>query len=31
MLGLMSQERLAAYEAVFHDGDPAGYPVLMTA
>jgi hypothetical protein len=27
----MSDEVLAAYEAVFHDGDPAGYPVLMAA
>ena len=31
MLGLMSPERLAAYEAVFGRGDAAGYPVLMAA
>jgi putative intracellular protease/amidase len=29
MLGLMSEERLEAYEAVFHRGDPAGYAALM--
>ncbi len=31
MLGLMPEERLEAYEAVFHRGDPAGYLELMTA
>ncbi len=31
LLGLMSEERLEAYEAVFHRGDPSGYPVLMAA
>lgn len=30
-LGLASAEVLEAYEAVFHRGDPAGYPVLMAA
>ena len=29
MLGLLSEERLEAYEAVFHRGDPAGYAALM--
>lgn len=29
MLGLAPVERLDAYEAVFHAGDPAGYAVLM--
>ena len=28
-LGLASERRLEAYEAVFHRGDPAGFPVLM--
>lgn len=31
MLGLMSEEALEAYEAVFHRGDPAGYAVLMAS
>lgn len=31
MLELMSEERLEAYEAVFHRGDAAGYQVLMAA
>ncbi|WP_147919194.1 DJ-1/PfpI family protein [Ruania zhangjianzhongii] len=31
MLGLMSQERLAAYEGVFGRGDATGYPVLMAS
>lgn len=31
MLGLMSPEVLAAYEALFHQGDPAGFPVLMAS
>jgi putative intracellular protease/amidase len=31
MLGLMSEDRLEAYEAVFHRGDPAGYAVLMAS
>lgn len=30
-LGLASQRTLDAYEAVFHRGDPAGFPVLMQA
>ena len=30
-LGLADDEVLAAYEAVFHRGDPSGYPVLMQA
>ena len=30
-LGLASTETLAAYEAVFHRGDPRGFPVLMQA
>ena len=30
-LGLASDRTLEAYEAVFHRGDPAGYPVLMQA
>jgi putative intracellular protease/amidase len=30
-LGLASQTTLDAYEAVFHRGDPAGFPVLMRA
>ena len=30
-LGLASDTTLDAYEAVFHRGDPAGYPVLMQA
>ena len=30
-LGLASDETLEAYEAVFHRGDPSGYPVLMRA
>jgi putative intracellular protease/amidase len=30
-LGLASDETLEAYEAVFHRGDPAGFPVLMRA
>jgi putative intracellular protease/amidase len=28
-LGLAPDERLEAYEAVFHRGDPAGFPALM--
>jgi putative intracellular protease/amidase len=28
-LGLASERTLEAYEAVFHRGDPAGFPVLM--
>ena len=28
-LGLASDERLAAYEAVFHRGDSSAYPALM--
>jgi putative intracellular protease/amidase len=31
MLGLLSEERAEAYEAVFHRGDPAGYPTLMAS
>ncbi len=31
LLGLMSEERLEAYEAVFHRGDPSGYAVLMAS
>jgi putative intracellular protease/amidase len=31
MLGLASEETLEAYEAVFHRGDPSGYPVLAQA
>ncbi|MBD2760885.1 DJ-1/PfpI family protein [Yimella sp. cx-573] len=31
LLGLMSAERLDAYEAVFYRGDPAGYAVLMAS
>lgn len=30
-LGLASERTLEAYEAVFHAGDPAGFPVLMQA
>jgi putative intracellular protease/amidase len=30
-LGLASEETLEAYEAVFHRGDPAGFPILMEA
>jgi hypothetical protein len=30
-LGLASQRTLAAYEALFHRGDPAAFPVLMEA
>jgi putative intracellular protease/amidase len=30
-LGLASERTLDAYEAVFHRGDPAGFPVLMQA
>jgi putative intracellular protease/amidase len=30
-LGLASDETLDAYEAVFHRGDPSGFPVLMQA
>jgi putative intracellular protease/amidase len=30
-LGLASDETLEAYEAVFHRGDPSGYPALMQA
>ncbi len=30
-LGLASDRTLDAYEAVFHAGDPAGFPVLMQA
>jgi putative intracellular protease/amidase len=30
-LGLASERTLEAYEAVFHAGDPAGFPVLMRA
>ena len=30
-LGLASGRTLEAYEAVFHRGDPAGFPVLMQA
>jgi putative intracellular protease/amidase len=30
-LGLASAETLEAYEAVFHRGDPSGYPALMAA
>ena len=30
-LGLASDRKLDAYEAVFHAGDPAGFPVLMQA
>jgi putative intracellular protease/amidase len=30
-LGLASDATLEAYEAVFHRGDPAGFPVLMRA
>jgi putative intracellular protease/amidase len=30
-LGLASERTLEAYEAVFHRGDPAGFPVLMQA
>jgi hypothetical protein len=30
-LGLASDEALAAYEAVFADGDQAAYPALMAA
>jgi putative intracellular protease/amidase len=30
-LGLVSDRTLEAYEAVFHAGDPAGFPVLMQA
>jgi putative intracellular protease/amidase len=30
-LGLASQRTLDAYEAVFHRGDPSGFPVLMQA
>jgi putative intracellular protease/amidase len=30
-LGLASEETLEAYEAVFHRGDPSGYPALMQA
>lgn len=29
VLGLMTPERLGAYEAVFHDGDPSGYAELV--
>ena len=31
LLGLGSEEALAAYEAVFADGDPTAYPALMRA
>lgn len=31
MLGLMTEEKLEAYEAVFHRGDPAGYAALMAS
>ena len=31
LLGLMSDESLAAYEGVFADGDASAYPVLMAA
>lgn len=31
LLGLASPETLEAYEAVFHRGDPTGYPTLMQA
>lgn len=31
LLGLMPEDRLEAYEAVFHRGDPSGYPVLMAS
>lgn len=31
MLGLMPEPKLAAYEAVFHRADPAGYAELMDA
>lgn len=30
MLGLMSDEVLEAYEALFHRGDPSAFPVLMS-
>lgn len=30
-LGLASERTLEAYEAVFHRGDPSGFPVLMQA
>lgn len=30
-LGLASDRTLEAYEALFHDGDPAAFPVLMQA
>ena len=30
-LGLASDQTLEAYEAVFHRGDPAAFPVLMQA
>lgn len=30
-LGLASERTLEAYEAVFHRGDPSGYPTLMQA
>jgi putative intracellular protease/amidase len=30
-LGLASEETLEAYEAVFHRGDPVGFPILMQA
>ncbi|HXD26000.1 MAG TPA: DJ-1/PfpI family protein, partial [Propionibacteriaceae bacterium] len=30
-LGLASDRTLDAYEAVFHRGDPSGFPVLMQA
>ncbi|PBB07293.1 glutamine amidotransferase [Kocuria sp. WRN011] len=30
MLGLISDEMLEAYEALFHRGDPSAFPVLMS-
>jgi putative intracellular protease/amidase len=31
LLGLMPEEKLEAYEAVFHRSDPSGYAVLMAS
>ena len=30
-LGLASKQTLEAYEALFHRGDPAAFPILMQA
>ena len=31
LLGLMSEDKLEAYEAIFHRGDPSAYGVLMAS